>query len=180
MPPAPEAARLTCDNRSVIDPRGRLRALGVGVFDAEPGGDPALDAREYGELLASLARSDARLRAAIPCLLARHDGPRAAAAVRAAIARLPKDDGRTLAFLYRIARCLVVSRGPDLRDRGLHPLLPAIPEEPAEIPGPDEMLGEEGPWVASELARERGQPDLAGDAGSMFDLWLRLPAHEPA
>jgi hypothetical protein len=44
------------------------------------------------------------------------------------------------------------------------------------------MLGEKGPWVASELARERGVPDLAGDAASMFDLWLRLPAveHEPA
>jgi hypothetical protein len=161
----------------VTDPRRRLAALGVGLFDAEPEGGPVLDAREYRDLLAILVRSDARLKAAIPCLLARHDP---AAAVSAAISRLPKEEARMLAFLYRIARCLVVSREPDLRARGLRPRLKAIPEEPAEIPGPEEMLGEKGPWVASELARERGEPDFAGDATSMFDLWLRLPAHEPA
>lgn len=164
----------------MADPRARLAALGIGVFDAAPEGRASLHAREYPTLLAALIRGDARLRATIPCLVAAHDGPHAAGAVRDAIARLAEDKGKALALLYRIARCLVVSRGPDLASRGLAPGLPAIPEEPAEIPGPDEMLGEKGPWIASELARERGEPDLAGDAASMFDLWLRLPAHEPA
>lgn len=167
----------------MTDPRARLAALGVGVFDAAPDGRPSLDAREYPAFLAGLVRSgDARLRAAIPCLLAVHDGAGAAEAVRSAIGILSKDDAATLAFLYRIARCLVASRAPDLGFRELRPSLPPIPEEPAEIPGPEEMSGEKGPWVASGLAHERGVPDLAGDAQSMFDLWLRLPAaeHEPA
>jgi hypothetical protein len=162
----------------VSDLRARLAALGVGVFDAVPEG-PASPGGGYADLLVQLARAgDARLKAAIPCLLAAHAGG-AATAARTAISRLGAD-GATLAFLYRIARCLAVSRGPDLRRRNLNPQLPSIPEEPAEIPGPEEMLGEEGPWVASELARERGTPDIAGDAASMFDLWLRLPEHEPA
>jgi hypothetical protein len=167
----------------VDDLRARLAALGVGVFDAEPAGRTSLDVREYPAFLVDLVRSgDARLKAAIPCVLAAHDGARAADAVRSAIRILPPDDAATLAFLYRIARCLAVSRGPDLRSRNLGPDLRPIPEEPAEIPGPDEMLGEKGPWLASEFARESGAPDLAGDAASMFDLWLRLPAveHEPA
>lgn len=167
--------------RPVTDPRARLAALGVGVFDSAPVGLPSLDAGEYPVLLAQLVRSgDARLKAAIPCLLALHDGVRGADAVRGALRNLPPRDATSLAFLYRIARCLVVSRGPDLGSRGLRLDLPPIPEEPAEIPGPEEMLGEKRPWIASELARERGAPDLAGDAASMFDLWVRLPAHEPA
>ncbi len=165
------------------DLRARLAALGVGVFDAAPEGPASPGDREYPDLLVRLIRSgDARLRAAIPCLLAVHDGPRAAAAVRDAIARLGADDAATLAFLYRIARCLVASRAPDLGFRGLRPDLPPIPDEPAEIPDPEVRSGERGLWVASELARERGVPDVAGGAATMFNLWVRLPAaaHEPA
>jgi hypothetical protein len=167
----------------VIDSCARLAALGIRVFDATPERPSSLGPREYEELLGRLAASGiARLKAAIPCVLAAHSGPRAADATRVALATLRADDALTLAFLYRIARCLVVSRGPDLGFRRLRPDLPPIPEEPAEIPGPEEMLGEKGPWFASELARERGVADLAGDAETMFDLWLRLPAaeHEPA
>jgi hypothetical protein len=163
----------------VSDLRARLAAMGIGLFDVAPEG-PASPGDAYADLLVRLARSgDARLRAAIPCVLAAHDTG-ATTALRAAIFRLDADSAATLAFLYRIARCLVASRGPDLRRRGLGPELAPIPEEPAEIPDPEEMLGEMGPWVASELARERGAPDVAGDAASMFDLWLRLPEHEPA
>jgi hypothetical protein len=152
------------------------------VFDAAPEGPASPDQVEYPDLLVRLVCSgDARLRAAIPCLVALHDGARAAAAVRDAISRLDEGEAETLAFLYRIARCLALSRGPDLRFHGLRPDLPPIPEEPAEIPGPDVRSGERGLWIASELARERGAPDLGGAAASMFDLWLRLPAttHEP-
>jgi len=167
----------------VTDPRARLAALGVGVFDAAPEGSVSLDPREYPALLAGLVSSgDARLKGAIPCVLALHDGPRAATAVREAIAHLGAEDAAALAFLYRVARCLVASRAPDLGFRGLRPDLPPVPDEPAEIPGPEVRLGERGLWVASELARERGVPDLAGGAATIFDLWVRLPAvaHEPS
>ena len=36
--------------------------------------------------------------------------------------------------------------------------------------------------VASDIARESGTPDLAGEAAGVFDTWLRIlyVEHEPA
>ena len=122
----------------MADPRARLAALGVPLFDADPVGPSSLDPAEYARLLVHLARA---------------------------------------------ARCLVVSRRPDL-DHVLErsPKLPPLPQEPSDLPGPEALLGEFGLAVASDRARETGGPDLVGDAVSLFDTWLRVRAteHEPA
>ena len=167
----------------MADPRARLAALGVPLFDADLVGPSSLDPAEYARLLVHLARADARLQASIPCLLAAHDGPAAAAAVREALAHLGPAEAESLAVLYRAARCLIVSRRPDLDHvLGRSPKLPPLPQEPSDLPGPEALLGEFGLAVASDRARETGGPDLVGDAVSLFDTWLRVRAteHEPA
>jgi len=164
--------------------RGRLEALGVRLFDADPQGDSSLGEEEYALLLAHLAGSaDARERAAIPCLLALHGGEQAARATEAAMASLPLETAQVLAMLYHVARCLVRSRAPDLRFLlNRQPELWPLADEPKDVPDPVVMEGEMGLAVASDLAKERGAPDLAGDAADLFDTWLRILhlEHEPA
>ena len=154
--------------------RARLAELGVPLFRRRAAGPP-LAQDEYVELIGALFRSgDVRLRLAIPCLLAANDTS-AAEVVRTAAAALPKAGSVDLGLLYRLARCLVVSRAPLLAYRlGRSPALPPLPIEPAEVPDPAELRGEKGLRVASELFRERGLPDLPGGAERQFDTWLDL------
>jgi hypothetical protein len=155
--------------------RRRLAELGVPLFETISDGPP-LDEDEYARLIVALLRSgDARLRLAIPCLLAAHDGDVAARATGRAAAMLSAEEADDLGLLYRLARCLVTSRRPGLAFvAGRRPVLPPLPIEPTDVPGPEEAHGERGTWFVSETCRERGVPDIAGGAAREFDTWLDL------
>jgi hypothetical protein len=162
--------------------RARLAGLGIPLFAEEPLGDGVLAPGEYEQLLVGMVISgDARLFAAIPCLLAAHDGEEAGRAVAAAQRALDARDGARLLRLYRIARGLILSRAPDLmlltgRDR----TLPSLAEEPLDLPDPSLLYGELTLAVATDVANERGEPDLAGEAASIFDTWIRIVRSEGA
>jgi hypothetical protein len=154
--------------------RARLAELGVPLFERSAVGPP-LRSGEYARLVTELLRSgDVRLRLAIPCLLAANDAS-AAAAVGTSAAGLSRAERTDLGLLYRLARCLVISRAPLLAYRlGRRPRLPPLPVEPAGVPDPDELRGEKGLRFASEWYRERRLPDLPGGAERQFDTWLDL------
>jgi hypothetical protein len=162
------------DRRDAL--RSKLADFGVTLFDG-PRDEPSTpSADEYAALIVDLLRSgDARLRLAVPCLLAAQDGAPAATATSRAAATLTAAEGDELGLLYRLARCLVISRGPYLGFLfGRRPMLPALPIEPMHIPDPSELHGEKGIRFASESYCERGLPDMAGGAERQFDTWLDL------
>jgi hypothetical protein len=156
--------------------RSKLADFGVALFDRPRATTTAPVGDEYAALIVDLLESgDARLRLAVPCLLAAHDGAPAAAATTRAAAMLSAAAARELGLLYRLARCLVVSRGPYLAFLfGRRPTLPPLPIEPSDVPDPSELHGEKGLRFASEVFRERGLPDMPGGAERQFDTWLDL------
>ena len=156
--------------------RDRLAEIGVPLFRASSAGAGRLETEEYSGLIVALLRSDdARLWLAIPCVLAAHDGRDAAAAVTQAAISLSAGEIGELGLLYRLSRCLVVSRSPLLMLLlGKRPLLPPLPIEPADVPDPSELCGEKGLGFASEWYCELGLPDLPGGAERQFDTWLDL------
>jgi hypothetical protein len=153
----------------------RLAEVGVPLFEPTASG-PGLGTEEYEELIVGLFRSgEPRLRLAIPCLLAVQDGKRARDAVARASATMSAREADELGLLYRLARCLVVSRAPYLAlNFGRRPSLPPLPIEPIDIPGPEELRGEKGLRFASEVCLERGLPDMPGGAERQFDTWLDI------
>lgn len=153
----------------------RLAEVGVPLFEPTATG-PVLGGDEYARLIVDLFRSgEPRIRFAIPCLLAAHDGDAASEATGHAAARLSSQDTDDLGLLYRLARCLVASRAPYLSFLfGRRPALPPLPIEPADVPDPSESFGERGLWFVSETCRERLVPDLAGGVAREFDTWLDL------
>ncbi len=132
--------------------------------------DPSVE--EIASLLAALASSgNARLKGAIPCLLAAVPPEVARAAVERAAAGHPSLRP-ALGLLYRLARALVISRDLDLRRLfGRATPLPPSRIEPADLPDPSEQFGEMTLWKA---------PEPAGDAEDLFDAWLRLRTVETA
>jgi hypothetical protein len=153
----------------------RLAEVGVPLFEPSAVGR-ALHGDEYAHLIVELFRAgEPRLRLAIPCLLAAHDGEPAARATAHAAAALSAEEADGLGLLYRLARCLVASRAPYLAFLfGRRPTLPPLPIEPVDVPDPSESHGERGLWFVSETCRERLVPDLAGGAARHFDTWLDL------
>ena len=153
----------------------RLAEIGVPLFEPSASGPPLGDA-EYPRLIVDLFRSgEPRLRFAIPCVLATHDGESGARATALAAATLSSAELEELGLLYRLTRCLIASRGPYLAFLlGRRPRLPALPIEPVDVPNPDEAHGERGIWYVRETCRERLVPDLAGGVAREFDTWLDL------
>jgi len=153
----------------------RLAEIGVPLFQRTTLG-PKLGDDEYADLLVALSRSgEPRLRLAVPCVLAAHDGVVARRAVAHAAATMSAAEADELGLLYRLARCLIVSRGPYLVFLfGRRPTLPPLPIEPADVPDPADGRGESGLWFVAETCRERLLPDLAGGAAAEFDTWLDL------
>lgn len=139
---------------------------------------PHLDAQTLAALLRDLlASGDARLTAAVPSVLA--SAGDAAPAIRIVADSLDAASRARLGLLHRVARALVVSRAPDLRQRfGAVPLLSPCADEPPDLPDPaadhGEALLRELLDPASEACATWGP--LAGDAVDLFDTWLRLTA----
>jgi hypothetical protein len=156
--------------------RSRLADFGVTLFDEPRATVCVPPPEEYDRVIVDLLRSgDARLRLAIPCLLAMHDGPPAASATTRAAAAVGPSEMDELGLLYRLARCLVSSRAPVLALLfGRRPELPPLPIEPIDVPDPSELRGEKGLRFASETYEERGLPDMAGGAERQFDTWLDI------
>jgi hypothetical protein len=162
------------------DLRRRVAAAGVSLFRTGRVRRRPFRGRAYEALLVALVASrDARLRGCLPCVLAVNDGPAAARAARAAARRLPRADRATLGLLYRLARALCISRGPDLEDLlGRRRALDPVPFEPASLPAPEERAGERCLARALEAGWADLAPGLCGDAVSMFDTWLAIHAVE--
>ncbi len=162
--------------------RHELARHGVSLFERVPADrGPSPSVAELSELVVALAESeDARLEAAIPCLIAACAGDKAHAIVVAAARRRPSL-GAHVGWLYRLARALIISRRPELeRLFGVNPDPPPFELEPTELPDPSVLNGEATPWAASEGARDRGEPDDADSVVQMFDKWLRLRSDEVA
>jgi hypothetical protein len=119
--------------------------------------------------------SDARLRAALTCLLALHsDGAGATVLKAAAEADAQR---RRLGALYRVARALVLSRAPELRRiLGRTPQLGPLAIEPDDLAAPEELLGE----ATLSDVRDGAAEHLGIDGGTerVFDTWLRQRALE--
>jgi hypothetical protein len=169
-------ARSTNEDAQLDELRSKLADYGVTLFERAPGRPTTPDVDDYAALIARLVKSgDARLRLAVPCLLAANDGALAATATSRAAAGLSAAEVGELGLLYRLARCLVASRAPYLAYVLSHrPTLPPLPIEPIDVPGPDELSGEKGLRFASESYWERGLPDLPGGVERQFDTWLDL------
>jgi hypothetical protein len=162
------------------DLRGRLARHGVPLFEPTPTAEAAPSGPSgLAALLGDLVTSgDPRLEGSVPCLLAAVEPARAARALADA-ARARPDLGARLGRLYRLARALVVSRGPDLeRLFGPRSALSASALEPDDLPDPSEAFGERTLWRASERARARGEPDEARGIETLFDTWLLLVGDE--
>lgn len=169
--------------------RQRVAAAGVPIFridipsrGAAPVAAEADRSAAEASALAALLRDlidcpDARLVAAVPSVLVSSECSEAALRIVAESADATAL--RRLGFLHRIARALVESRAPDLRQRfGFLPRMTPFTHEPPELPDPAADHGE-------TLLREVVDPQtaagaewgpLAGDAIDMFDTWTRLRA----
>lgn len=160
--------------------RATLARHGVTLFAPPAPTEPwPPEPAEVAEVVAALVESgDSRLRGSVPCLLVTVPPSVAREAVERA-ATLHPERRADLGFLYRLARALAISRRPDLeRLLGRAPVLPPSSIEPGDLPAPEEQHGEMTPWSASERARERREPDVAGGVERLFDTWLRLYAVE--
>jgi len=161
------------------DLHARLAAAGVPLFDAPVVEAHSLDRRALADLLVDiLSAGKATVAVTIPSLLAAQAGP-AAGAVADAAARLPGESRRRLGLLYRLARCLAMSRRPDLEFRfGRAVDLPPWEGEPVDLPDPAERYGHSCLREAADDERNPVAAGIAGDAERTFDQWLRILAVE--
>jgi hypothetical protein len=167
---------------SVDGLHARLAAAGVPLYAPVLGPASGVGGRDLESLIVDLltARGSGALFVTIPCLLAAQDRS-ALAAVKAAASGLGLADRHRLGLLYRLARCLVMSRQPDLEDYlGRAVRLEPWEGEPHELPDPAESLGHSCLGEAKEAEERAGTAGVAGDAERAFDTWLRLLAVERA
>jgi len=162
--------------------RSALARAGVPLFLPAPAVEaPPRTLETLAELLVTLLRSeDARLCAATACLLVAAPRGIVADATRRA-ATLDAGVAPALHRLYRLARALEASRRPDLEEflTDARPL-PALPEEPSDLPDPSELHGEMTLWAAAEQERDARAPDSVGGVVRLFDTWIRLRRDELA
>jgi hypothetical protein len=145
--------------------RRRLADIGVPLFDTPRARDEPDCSALIGELLLS---ADPRLVASIPCVFTAR--PQTSVCLDRAAAAFGPDDRSRAGLLHHVARCLVVSREPDLaRLFGRAPSLDAATIEPRDLPPPSDSFGRAG--LAAAADRE---PRLVGDAVRLFDQWLRI------
>ena len=149
--------------------RRRLSEIGVPLFEPTPNVPPVRGEAEWAQVVTDLLRSgDERLMAAIPCVLALADHSSARVAAQAAVAQ-PAATER-LGFIHWLARCLVVTRGPDFQFLfGCRRSLPRLEFEPSGVPDPEERHGEIGVGAAQDLDER-----LTVAAEQTFDLWIRI------
>lgn len=155
--------------------RARLAELGVGLFVTTAAAPVEVGSGELAALFEALATSDdPRLRASLPALFVSQYATAPAAAEEAA-ARLDPVRRKRLGVVWRLARALAVSRGPDIRALfGADRHLPPLRFEAAELPDPGDECGERCLRAAREA--HEGDPDgnPVGDLEDLFDAWVRI------